>query len=118
MRYFVLFGLIALLSACGSKRNKSTPVVRTAAPQVQVPYATGPIQQACLAADRKRASQRLCGCIQAVANDRLSGSEQRKAARFFDDPHLAQEARQNGSRRFWTTYKSYANTAARVCANA
>ena len=42
----------------------------------------------------------------------------RKASKFFEDPQLAQDTRQNGSMRFWKKYKAYANTAAKVCARA
>lgn len=115
MRIVFLISLIALVSACSSARLSPRT---TSAPVAAIPFASGPIQQACLAADRKAASPRLCGCIQAVANQQLSGGQQSKAVTFFNDPHQAQVARQNGSRSFWNSYKAYAESAERVCSGA
>lgn len=108
-----MFGVVVLVAACGSKRSSGS--VTRAVPAASVPFASGPISNACLAADRKAASRRMCGCIQAVANQKLSGAQQSKAAAFFADPHQAQEERQNGSRSFWKTYKAYAASAENTC---
>ena len=75
-------------------------------------------KKACMASDRKARSRERCGCIQAVANDTLSASDQRLAVTFYGDPHKAQEIRQSdnaGHERFWKTYKAYAQSAAAVC---
>lgn len=80
--------------------------------------ASGPLQRACMASDRKARSAELCGCIQAVANDTLSAADQSLAVGFYADPHRAQEIRQSdntGHERFWQAYKDYAETAAAVC---
>src|SRR6056297_614513 len=58
--------------------NSGTGIVNTAAP-IAKPFARGPINTACMASDRKARSRELCGCIQAVADDTLSGSQQRIA---------------------------------------
>ncbi|MBC7131697.1 MAG: hypothetical protein H5U16_01145 [Roseovarius sp.] len=82
------------------------------------PRASGPISDACLASDRKARSPALCGCIQAVANQTLSASEQRRAVRFYRDPHEAQEVRTSqrpADQRFWTAYRAYADRAEAVC---
>ena len=113
MRIVILLGLVALLSACGGKRR--APVAVTPSYQAAVPFASGPIQAACVQADRKAANPRLCGCIQAVANQKLTSKQQRQAVTFFRDPHQAQVARQEGSRQFWTTYKAWAASSKRVC---
>ena len=78
----------------------------------------GPIERACLKADRPAASRALCGCIQSVAGAILSRSEQRKAASFFKDPHKAQEIRQSDRRSheaFWKRYKRFAASAEATC---
>lgn len=81
-------------------------------------FASGPISAACLRADRKAANRRLCGCIQGVANQRLSSGDQRMAARFFTDPHRAQEIRQSDNashEAFWKRYKAFAARSESVC---
>ncbi|MEO0358243.1 MAG: hypothetical protein AAF386_08095 [Pseudomonadota bacterium] len=112
MRYIILFTLIGAVSACGSSRSSSGPSTS----QVSVPFASGPIYNACLEADRRKASQRLCGCIQATANQDLSSREQSRAVGFFRDPHKAQEAR--GGSTFWTRYRAWSDRTKRVCARA
>lgn len=102
-----------LLAGCG---GGSSPQ-RVAYPGV-MPMATGPINSACLASDRSAKSRRICGCIQAVADETLSGSQQRRAAAFYGDPHRAQEIRQSdrtSDERFWKTYRAYADRAERIC---
>lgn len=93
-------------------------VIAPAAAPVAKPFATGPIQRACLASDRKARSRELCGCIQAVADKTLSGSDQRLAVSFYSDPHRAQDIRQSdrdSHQRFWTTYRKYTDRAERTC---
>ena len=84
------------------------------------PFAyAGPIESACLRSDRQGASRAVCGCIQQVADMTLRGSDQRKAAKFFKDPHRAQEVRQSKSKsdnEFWTRYKNFGDTAEVYCA--
>lgn len=78
----------------------------------------GPIERACLKSDRKAATRSLCGCIQQVADMTLTGSDQRQAAKFFRDPHRAQEVRQSDRRAheaFWQRYKRFGETAELYC---
>lgn len=78
----------------------------------------GTIKQACLDSGRSAANTALCGCIQTVADRTLSRSEQRKAARFFEDPHQAQVVRQSdraSDERFWTRYKAFGASAQSMC---
>lgn len=80
--------------------------------------ASGPISKACLASDRKARSRSLCGCIQAVADQTLTASEQRRAATFYRDPQKAQDIRQAdgaANERFWKRYKAYGEAASRSC---
>ena len=87
--------------------------------QQPVLFATGPIQQACQSASRKAASRARCGCVQAVADQTLSASDQRRGAQYFKDPATLQEVRQSdnpGNERFWNAWKAYGQTAASLCA--
>lgn len=78
----------------------------------------GKIERACMNSDRKSANRSLCKCIQSVANTKLTSKDQRLAARFFQDPHLAQETRQSDSfakEQFWKRYKSFGAAASESC---
>ena len=80
--------------------------------------AAGPIERACLRADRPAATRSLCGCIQVVASATLSKSDQRRAAKFFKDPHKAQETRQSDRaalEAFWQRYKRFTASAEATC---
>lgn len=77
----------------------------------------GPIDNACSRSDRGASSQ-LCGCIQQVADQTLSRSDQRRAADFFRDPNEAQEVRASKSSSddaFWSRYTKFASTAEAYC---
>ncbi len=102
MRYFLMVGALASVAACGGGSRG----------------ATGDMSQACEAAGRRAASAALCSCIQQVANQSLSNSDQSRAAAFFDDPQLAQDTRQSdrsGDERFWKRYKAFTDLAAQIC---
>lgn len=76
------------------------------------------IERACNASDRKAATRQMCGCIQDAADMMLSNREQRKAAEFFQDPHLAQETRQSdrySDEKFWENYKEFGVVAGKFC---
>ncbi len=76
------------------------------------------IERACNASDRRAATPQLCGCIQRVADQMLTGSDQRRAARFFRDPQRAQEVRKSDSPSddaFWSRWRNYARSAADIC---
>ncbi|RLJ60470.1 hypothetical protein BCF46_0671 [Litoreibacter meonggei] len=78
----------------------------------------GPIERACLKADRKAASRPLCNCVQQVADLTLSSGDQRLAATFFSDPHRAQVIRQSdnsGHEKFWKRYKQFGANAESYC---
>lgn len=95
--YFVVFA--AVLAACG-------------------PRVSGEIGQACLAGGRSAANPQLCSCIQQVANQSLSGRDQRRAATFFADPQLAQDIRQADGRAneaFWQRYRAFYQQAQQSC---
>jgi hypothetical protein len=112
MKTVLLLGLVLGLAGCsGANRFDGDP-------RAGRPVASGPISDACLRSDRKARSPALCGCIQAVANQTLSGAEQRRAVGFYSDPHAAQEVRTSerpGDQRFWDAYMTYADRAERVC---
>ena len=71
-----------------------------------------------MASDRKQASATRCGCVQAVANQRLSRADQSRAVGFFDDPQRAQDLRQSDNpahEAFWQRWKAYGQAAGRIC---
>ncbi|SMX29384.1 hypothetical protein TRP8649_03518 [Pelagimonas phthalicica] len=116
MRNTALLVVVAFaLAACGGSRGDRVSRYYGGA---SATFANGPISQACLSADRKAANRRLCGCIQGVANNALSNSDQKLAATFFRTPHRAQEIRQSGNSRneaFWKRYKAFAARADNTC---
>ena len=76
------------------------------------------IERACNASDRRAANPALCSCIQRVADQMLTASDQRKAARFFRDPQRAQEVRKSDTPAddaFWGRWRNYARSAADIC---
>ena len=78
----------------------------------------GIIESACLRSDRDAATRALCGCIGNVADQTLSGSDQRRAAAFFKNPAKAQEVRQSdraSDEAFWLRYKGFGDTAEAYC---
>lgn len=78
---------------------------------------SGPIDNACASSGRSASSQ-LCGCIQQVADQTLSRSDQRRAAKFFRDPHEAQVVRSSSNssdNAFWSRYTRFADTAEAYC---
>ena len=80
---------------------------------------SGPIQSACMQSDRARGDRALCGCIQQAADRTLNRGEQRRAARFFRDPHEAQVVRASRSaadNAFWDRYVAFGQLAERSCA--
>ncbi len=79
---------------------------------------SGPIGSACLSSGRSSASPVLCSCIQGVADQSLSGSDQRQAAKFFDDPDEAQETRTSdnpSTEAFWRRYRAFSDAASATC---
>lgn len=100
------------------------PAIATAAevPVVVAPpvvrFARGPIQKACQSSDRKARSRARCGCIQAVANDKLTSAQQRRGARYWKNPGKLQDVRQSDNANnevFWRAWKAYGQAAAAVC---
>ncbi len=79
----------------------------------------GPIERACLRSDKAAANRATCSCIQQVADMTLTGGDQRKAAKFFDDPERAQDvflSKRAGDDAFWDRYKNFGATAEAYCA--
>ena len=102
MRYILLAGAVAAAAACGGG----------------APAVTGDISNACIAANRSAASPALCSCVQQVANQTLSASDQSRAASFFANPQLAQDTRQSDNIRdelFWGRYRSFTDLATQIC---
>lgn len=79
----------------------------------------GPIEAACNKSDRDSANRMVCNCIQQVANKTLAGSDQRRAAAFFENPEKAQDVRLSDSNRddaFWERYTQFGAYAEQYCA--
>jgi len=79
---------------------------------------SGIIDRACRTSGRSAASPQLCRCIQQVANSSLSRSERKRAAKFFKDPHMAQQVRQSdrySDEKMWKRYKAFGQRAKETC---
>jgi hypothetical protein len=79
----------------------------------------GPIEGACMRSGRDAANRALCGCIQQVADMVLTGNDQRRAAKFFQNPDLAHKvwiSQSAGDDAFWERYKSFGSMAEAYCA--
>jgi hypothetical protein len=102
--------VMAVLVGCGSgpRGGSGAPAAST----------RGPIAEACLASDRKARSPQLCGCVQQVAHQTLSGSDQRQGAKFWRDPQGLQNLRQSDNSSgtaFWTRWKEFGLRSSAVC---
>lgn len=76
------------------------------------------IKRACLASDRSAATRARCNCIQQVANQALTNSDQKTVAKWFSDPHQAQELKMSQSARddaLWDRYQNFGQMAQAVC---
>ncbi|UWQ19484.1 hypothetical protein K3551_06765 [Jannaschia sp. M317] len=112
MKTLCALAALLVLGACGGG-GRGSDVTSNARP-----YATGPMQTACLRADRRAADTALCGCVQAAADATLSGRDQSRAVKFFREPHQAQVTRQSdnrGDEAFWQRYKRFVAVAERAC---
>ena len=114
MKLWVALLVTALVAGCGGgnrfDRGDSGAVTR---------FSTGPISRACLSSDRRARNPQLCGCIQTVANQSLSGADQRKASRFFSDPQRAHDtwmSQTAADDAFWERYKAFGAQAEAYCA--
>ncbi|WP_116130950.1 hypothetical protein [Tropicimonas sp. IMCC34043] len=84
----------------------------------QTAEARSTIERACMNSDRRAASKPLCNCIQRVADQMLTPSDQRQAAKFFKDPQKAQDIRQSDRdqhEEFWRRYKAFGVSAGSIC---
>lgn len=101
---------------------KSTLIAVTLTLAVLAPAAAmaGPIESACNRSERQQSSRVLCRCIDSVADNTLTRSEQRRAARFFTNPDEAQEVRMSRTRadnEFWARYRAFGEAAERSCSS-
>tara|TARA_R110002049_G_scaffold307712_2_gene509100 strand:- start:71722 stop:72096 length:375 start_codon:yes stop_codon:yes gene_type:complete len=122
LRYVVSFLALSALTACGGGSRYASSNAYGGARYTPAPvlFASGPIQKACLSGGRKAASHTRCGCVQAIADQSLSASDQRRAAKMFGDPHQFQEVRQSSNadnERFWLAWKAFGQNAAAACAS-
>lgn len=90
----------------------SLPVV------LSTPAQANAIQSACLSSDRAQGNRELCSCIQYVADQTLTRRDQRTGAKFFEDPHAAQEVRQSSRQSdeaFWERWRNFGEAATAIC---
>ncbi|GAB1362269.1 hypothetical protein MASR1M32_15050 [Rhodobacter sp.] len=104
------------------------PVLRAGLAALIVPFVlplfassalAGPIDSACMRSGRDGANRPLCGCIQKVADEVLSRSDQRRAAKFFKDPdaaHAVWISQRPADDAFWERYKEFGAMAEAYCA--
>ena len=78
----------------------------------------GPVSSACNQSSRQAATPSLCSCIQRVADQALSGSDQRRVATFFRDPdkaHLVRMSQKRADDAFWERYSRFGEKAEAIC---
>ena len=83
------------------------------------PAFAGPIERACLGSDREGVNRSVCSCIQQVADQTLGGNDQRRAAKFFNDPDQANDvwlSQKSADDAFWDRYKAFGSQAEAYCA--
>ena len=110
MRVIIAMTCVLALSACGGDRLASN--------SGSTRGATGPISQACLAADRSAANPSLCSCVQRVANAELSSRDRSRMVRFFGDPEVAHATKISdtpANDAFWARYQDFVRSARRQC---
>ena len=76
------------------------------------------IRQACMASDRSAATRDRCSCIQRVADQALTRSDQKTVAKWFKDPHQAQVLKMSKSARddaLWDRYQNFGQMAQAIC---
>ena len=76
------------------------------------------IKRACLASDRSAATRARCSCIQSVADQALTRSDQKTVAQWFKDPHQAQELKMSQTARddaLWDRYQNFGQMAQAIC---
>ncbi len=108
-RILAVMALGVLVSCGGSSRNDQ--VARYAS-------VSGPIKSACVSSGRRAANRQICGCIQAAADQTLSGSDQRRGASFFGNPELAHSVRRSDTAiddAFWDRWRNFGNAADQLC---
>ena len=106
MRFLTATAFVALLAVPAVLATTSSADARST------------IERACMSSDRRAASKPLCSCIQRVADQILTPSDQRQAAKFFKDPQKAQDMRQSDlahHEEFWKRYKDFGVSAGNIC---
>ena len=94
-------------------------VIPVVVPLLSSAAMAGPIDSACMKSGRDGANRPLCGCIQQVADEVLSRSDQRRAAKFFKDPdaaHAVWVSQRPADDDFWERYKEFGAMADAYCA--
>jgi len=109
-KFIIGLCVLALLAGCGGGSRGGDRFANAST--------RGPIADACLSSDRKARSPQLCGCVQQVAHQTLSGSDQRQGAKFWRDPQALQNLRQSDNASAtaqWRRWREFGETASAVC---
>lgn len=83
------------------------------------PAFAGPIERACLSSNRDGVNRPVCSCIQQIADQTLGGSDQRRAAKLFNDPDQANDvwlSKKSADDAFWDRYKDFGSQVEAYCA--
>lgn len=97
-----------LIAVCASSLTAVAPTMSDAAQ----------IKRACLASDRTAATRQRCNCIQSVADQVLTRSDQKTIAKWFTDPNQAQAIKMSKSARddaLWERYQAFGQVAQASC---
>jgi hypothetical protein len=100
------------------KKSLTAALVAASLAILAAPVLAGPVERACMKSDRRAANRVLCNCIQAAADQTLTGAEQRRAAGLFNDPDKAHKVWLSKSDRddeFWKRYKAFGAAAEAMC---
>ena len=76
------------------------------------------IYKACVGSERGSGQQRLCFCIQQVADQTLTDRDKRLVKQFFVDPERAQDIRRSSRgvhEKFWERYERFGTAAEALC---
>ncbi|NVO57239.1 hypothetical protein HW561_15710 [Rhodobacteraceae bacterium B1Z28] len=97
-----------LIAFCATSLTAAAPL----------PSEAAQIKRACLASDRSAATRQRCSCIQRVADQALTRTDQKTVSKWFSDPHQAQELKMSQTARddaLWDRYQAFGQMAKAIC---
>ena len=94
---------LLLIAFCAASLTAGAPVAEASQ-----------IKRACMASDREAATRARCSCIQSVADQALTRSDQKTVSKWFEDPHQAQQLKMSQTARddaLWDRYQNFGQMA-------